>query len=158
VRERLRTRSHFDRHVLEDAREPRAGAIVGLLATVTTGVTAAIDSRNVLLLNASTRTLPANIARERGLRTALENMPNRHVELYAEFLDVPRFRGESYARTVAAVLRDKYLQLPPDAIVVAGDIALAFLLDHRAMTFPQTPVVYMGIASPFLKSLPDSQS
>jgi C4-dicarboxylate-specific signal transduction histidine kinase len=135
-------------------RSARAGAIVGLLATVTTGVTAASDSRNVLLLNASTRTLPANIARERGLRIALGNIPNRHVELYAEFLDVPRFDGESYARTVASFLRDKYLLHPPDVMVVAGDNALSFLLDNRAMIFPHTPVVYMGIPLPFLKSLP----
>jgi signal transduction histidine kinase len=115
---------------------------------------AAGTTRNVLLLFSASRLLPANIERERGLRHVLEGAPDLHIELYAEFLDVPRFEGESYVRTVADFLRDKYSMHPPDVIVVGGDSALAFLLSHRALIFPDTPVVHSGITTTFLQSHP----
>ena len=39
-------------------------------------------------------------------------------------------------------------------LVVGGEEALTFLLRHRAELFPQAPVVHMGVARLFLRSLP----
>jgi hypothetical protein len=98
--------------------------------------------------------LPANIEGDRGLRGVLENAANRRVEVFAEFLDVPRFGGESYVRAVTTFLRDKYASLPPDVIVVGGDSALKLLLGSRAQLFPHAPVVHMGVDASFLRALP----
>ena len=113
------------------------------------------ETRNVLVLFASTRLLPANIESDRGLRAALAGPADRRVELYSEFLDVPRFGGERYARTVATFLREKYASLPPEVIVVGGDSALELVLGNRAQLFPHAPVVHMGVVRSFLRSLPD---
>jgi hypothetical protein len=72
-----------------------------------TPVIAAGETRNVLYLFGPSRLLPANIEAERGLRRALGSSADRHVELYVEFLDVPRFKGESYVHAVAAFLRQR---------------------------------------------------
>jgi len=103
-------------------------AIVALLAAVPAPAIAAGETRNVLLLFSASRLLPANIERERGLRETLQSSADRPIELYAEFLDVPRFQGESYVGAVTAFLRDKYASHPPDVIVVGGDSGLAFPL------------------------------
>ena len=60
---------------------------------------AAQETRNVLALYSSIRALPANVEGDRGLRDALVDTPQRHVEFYAEFLDVPRFGGDAYVDT-----------------------------------------------------------
>lgn len=132
-------------------------AIVGLVA-IAKPVVAAEEERNVLFLFGASRLLPANLEKERGLRKALGNPADARVELYVEFLDVPRFEGESYAQIVARFLHDKYASHPPKVIVVGNEGALDFVLSNRAVVFPRTPVVHAGVTSFFLQAhspLPD---
>jgi signal transduction histidine kinase len=91
--------------------------------------------------------LPQNVITDRGLREALDRPEKPRVEVFTEYLDVPRFAGESYVRTVATYLRAKYSSRPPEVIVASGDTALAFLLKNRAHLFPDTPVVALGATS-----------
>ena len=114
---------------------------------------AAQETRNVLALYSSIRTLPANIDGDRGVREALADTPQRHVELYAEFLDVPRFGGQSYVDAVTAFLRQKYAENPPDVIFIGGDDALVFALANRAALFPHTPMVHAGVPVASLNAL-----
>jgi len=106
--------------------------IASLVAMAGAPAAAAENGRNVLVLYSSTRALPQNIISDRGLREALERPAKPRVEVFTEYLDVPRFSGETYVRTVAAFLREKYSSRPPDVIVASGDIALGFLLKNRA--------------------------
>lgn len=129
-----------------------ASMLFALLAAVA-GPAIAGETRNVLVLYASTRMLPANIPTERGLRTALESSTRWNVELYSEFLDIARFNNASYVDTVARFLHDKYALRPPDVIVIADNSSLAFLLRHREKIFPQTPIVCLGVGDDFLRSL-----
>ncbi|MBK8753335.1 MAG: GHKL domain-containing protein [Candidatus Competibacteraceae bacterium] len=122
-----------------------AGCVLLLALSATAG-----ETRQVLVLYSTHRLLPANLEGEGGLRETIANS----VELSAEFLDYPRFSGESYAHTVTTFLREKYALRPPDVLVVGGEGALAFLLDHRTELFPQIPVVHMGVARSFLQSIP----
>jgi C4-dicarboxylate-specific signal transduction histidine kinase len=112
----------------------------------------AATAKNVLVLYSNNRVLPANLEVERGLYETIASTPDRPVEFFAEFLDVPRFAGASYARTVATYLLQKYTSQPPDVIVAAGEEALAFLLKNRATLFPRTPVVHVGVQKSFLRS------
>ena len=84
------------------------------------------ETRYVLELHSSTRLLPANVERERALQAALDTSTTGHVELYPEYLDVPRFSGEAYSRTVATFLREKYSAHPPEVVIIAGEEALEF--------------------------------
>lgn len=108
------------------------------------------EARHVLVLYSNHRLLPANLEFEAGLRETLANS----TELSAEFLDYPRFDGESYLRSLTAFLREKYALRPPAVLVVGGEEALGFLLRHRAALFPQVPVVHAAVARSFLSSLP----
>jgi len=107
-------------------------------------------ARHVLVLYSNHRVLPANLEFEASLRETLANP----TELSAEFLDYPRFDGESYLRSLTAFLREKYALRPPTVLVAGGEEALGFLLRHRAELFPQVPVVHAAVARPFLSSLP----
>ena len=116
--------------------------------------TAAAANKDVLVIFSNARLLPANIEIERGLRETFAKSADRHVELFAEFLDVPHFGGASYGDTVATYLREKYAARPPDAIIVAAEDALEFVLRHREGLFPGTPVVHMAVSRSNLRKLP----
>jgi signal transduction histidine kinase len=130
----------------------RCCAVAGLAACVGLPATAQ-ETRSVLALYSSVRTLPANVEGDRGLRAALADTPDRHIEFYAEFLDVPRFEGAVYVDTVATFLRNKYAAKPPDVIFIGGDDALGFAITNRAALFPNTPMVHAGVPAAFLRSL-----
>lgn len=108
------------------------------------------EARHVLVLYSNNRLLPANLEFEAGLRETLVNS----AESSAEFLDYPRFDGESYIRALTLFLNEKYARLPPDVLVAAGEESLDFLLRHRAELFPRIPMVYAAVARSFLSSLP----
>lgn len=135
-----------------------AGALACLWALLGSATTAMAETRYVLELHSSTRFLPANVERERALQAALDTSATRQIELYAEFLDVPRFSGEAYSRAVATFLREKYSAHPPEVVIVAGQEALAFWLANRSAIFPRAPVVHMSIDGSVLRQLPDLPS
>lgn len=108
------------------------------------------ENRHVLVLYSNDRLLPANLEFEAGLREILADS----TELSTEFLDYPRFDGESYIRALALFLNEKYARRPPTVLVVGGEEALGFLLRHRAELFPRVPVVHAAVARSFLSSLP----
>ena len=108
----------------------------------------AAENQSVLVLYANNRLLPANIEFEAALRETLADS----TELSAEFLDYPRFDGESYTRALTRFLREKYALRPPSVLVVGGKAALDFLLRHRAELFPRVPVIHAGVVRSFLES------
>ena len=108
------------------------------------------ENRYVLVLYSNHRLLPANLEFEAGLRETLADS----TELNAEFLDYPRFDGESYTRALTTFLREKYALRPPDVLVVGGEGALDFVLRHRAELFPRVPVIHAAVLRSFLQSRP----
>jgi signal transduction histidine kinase len=130
---------------------PLLAAIVLILRAAPAG---SADTKNILVLFSNSRLLPANIDAERGLNEAFANSADRRVEMFTEFLDVPRFGGEPYSRTLSTYLSEKLASRPPDAIVVGGEDALDFVLRHHTTLFPRVPVVHMGVSGLHLRSLP----
>ena len=110
--------------------------------------TPAGENRSVLVLYSNHRLLPANLEFEAGLRETLAES----TELNAEFLDYPRFDGESYMRALTRFLREKYALRPPAVLVVGAEGALDFVLRHRAELFPGIPVVHAAVPRSFLQS------
>ncbi|MCC6193012.1 MAG: PAS domain-containing protein [Burkholderiales bacterium] len=108
---------------------------------------------NVLVVFSNSRLLPANIDVDRGLREGITSS-DRRVDLFAEFLDVPAFSGESYETQTAAYFKEKYAARPPRAIVAVGVPALDFLLRRRSMMFPGVPIVHVGVDRANLESRP----
>ena len=102
-------------------------------------------TKNVLILYAKTRLLPATIEVDRGFRQFVHDSANLRVTLFNEFIDSPLFVGEGYERTLVRYLREKYAAHKLDVVVASGTDALRFLLEHRDETFPKVPVVHMGV-------------
>jgi len=129
-------------HDLEKIREE-----VGRL-TIAAGAT-----HGVLAVYSSTRVLPATVEADRGIREVLEDKTNNGVELYTEYLDIPRFGGDAYARTMASFLREKYSSHPPEVIIGGGEDVLEFLLRYRTSLFPGVPLVHAAIEASYLRSM-----
>jgi len=110
----------------------------------------AAPARNVLVLYSYSRLLPANVEADRAFGETFAARPELGVEMFAEFLDRPRFGGEAYERAVAASLREKYAGLMPEVVIAAGEEALGFLLRHRAEVFPQAPILHLSVTPEFL--------
>ena len=110
------------------------------------------------MLFSNGRLLPANVEFDRGMSEVFAAHPDVRVDLSVEFLDAPKFGGPAYGNTMATYLRDKYASRPPEVVIVAGEIALDFVLAARAQMFPGAPVVYLAVNTshlPKLGPLPD---
>jgi hypothetical protein len=114
----------------------------------------AAESKHVLVVHTSNRLSGYGIAVESGLRQVLDANPAQPVEIFSEFLDEPRFGGDQYELTVTTYLHDKYADHRIDAVVAGGDAALEFILRHREQLFPRIPVLYLGVTSLALQSMP----
>ncbi len=115
---------------------------------------AAPAARVVLVLYSNGRTLPANLAVDRGLREAIDAGPGPQVTVLEEYFDEPRFSGDRYEEAIAAFLRAKYAAQPPAVIVAGGLEALRFLLRQRETLFPGVPIVHEGVPRHVFPSLP----
>ena len=104
------------------------------------------------MLYSNNRLLPANTEIDRGLREAIVHSVDASVEVYAEFLDQPAFSGPAYEVSFARYLRAKYVARPPQALVVAGQQALEFVLRERAELFADVPVVHLAASTAYLRS------
>ena len=127
----------------------RSIAVLALSICLAQAAVAGQPTPNVLELYAYSRLMPATIEVDHGLNTAIGDSAN----VYTEFLDIPRFHGEPYDRTIVDYLRGKYAERTIDVVVVGGIEALMFVLHQRGQLFPNAPVVYLGVTSYDLRSL-----
>jgi len=104
-----------------------------------------VKQRNVLVLYANGRLLPANVEGDRALVESFAARPDLSVVLASEFLDSPLYGGGAYERAMADFLREKYAAAPPQVLMAAGEAALEFWLRHRDEIFPGVPVVHLAV-------------
>jgi signal transduction histidine kinase len=127
-----------------------------VVLTVLLGRIAEADQpKQVLVIYSQSRLLPANIEFDAGLRDAFHADPGQPTRIFSEFLDEPDFGGEKYELTIANYLREKYVDRPPDALVVSSDTVLSFLLRFRDRLFPTVPIVYSGVSQDAIRSIPN---
>jgi C4-dicarboxylate-specific signal transduction histidine kinase len=141
--------------VLKTANCSLALAWAALLMTASAPAVAA-QAHTVLSLYSDDRFLPANIEADRGLRAAIANARDVHVNVFDEDLDQAHFAVDlpNYGHTVSTYLHDKYASRAPEIIVVGGNEALNFVLRNRNQLFPGVPVVHMGVDRFFIESIP----
>lgn len=109
--------------------------------------------RNVLVLLSYDRLLPGNLEGDRALRDGFAARPDLPVSISVEYLENVRFSGEAYERTFVTYLRDKYVQRPPEVVIVAADEAFDFVLRHRTELFPRVPIVHVSVQDKHLQSI-----
>jgi len=115
---------------------------------------AAASDADVLVLYSNNRLVPGNIAVDRGLRSSIRNSPDRHVQIFSEFLDRPDFGGADYESTVVTYLRDKYAARAPSVVVAVSNEAFQFLIDHRSELFSGVPLIHTAVAKSYLAAMP----
>jgi C4-dicarboxylate-specific signal transduction histidine kinase len=113
----------------------------------------AATPHNVLVLYSYGRLLPGNIEGDRGLAEGFAARPDLAVAASAEFLDNPRFSGDTYERAFVTYLREKYAAHPPEVVIASANEAMDFMLRHRAELFAQVPIVHMSVSSNYLQSV-----
>jgi signal transduction histidine kinase len=99
-------------------------------------------SRSILVLTQSDLRGPFYHSVFSGLRSALSSDGQSHITLYAESLDLSRFRGTSYQALLQHYLREKYRGLPISAVVAVGAATLELVLPWRSELWPQIPIIF----------------
>jgi PAS domain S-box-containing protein len=134
---------------------PRAAvaSAVLLLALLATPPMAAADPRpsvgdtsfNVLLLFASPRLTPAQIAIDEAFRSTLTSRVSAPVFFYTEYLDLSLFRGDEPRPELRALLKRKYHGVKLDLVASFASRAVRFAVQNRADLFPGTPIVFSSV-------------
>jgi PAS domain S-box-containing protein len=115
---------------------------VGLLPTSEVRAQPADAPKRVLVLKWDNREHPANQNYDQPFRAALRASAPGDIECYFEYLDTTNFPGEGQSLLLRDYLRQKYADHKIDVLVTTTSPALNFLLQQRAVLFPQTPIVF----------------
>lgn len=103
------------------------------------------ESRRVVILNAADPYLPAFVALDSALRSAIRTAHPGPVELHAETLDMHQFPRARFDREVVALLHKKYKDLSVDVVVATAPIALDIAQRHRAEIWPGAAIVFYSV-------------
>ena len=103
--------------------------------------------RQVLLLYAESRFLPAIVEADSAFRSTVSSGLGAPVNFRTEFLDLPPTPSAAYERRLWDLLRLKYQDVHLDLIAVFAPRALRFALDYRAELAPGAPIVFMAVDS-----------
>jgi hypothetical protein len=68
-----------------------------------------------------------------------------HTTLYAEDLDISRFKSDAYRESLRRLLSDKYRDRPIGVIVAVGSDTMELVLKWRAELWPNVPVVFTQV-------------
>jgi signal transduction histidine kinase len=99
----------------------------------------------VLILNQSNsyRPWPNQIINE--IRTTLDNRAGGSVPVYAEDLDLYRFKGPDYLDVTEKYLEQKYRGKSLGAIIPVGSAGLDYALRIRNALWPDVPIVFAAV-------------
>jgi signal transduction histidine kinase len=123
----------------------RAGGLIVLFAALLApGSLPAgeVRPRSILVIDQSDLHGPLSYEVFSSLRDAVNLQSQTHVTIYAESLDLNRFKGEDYQETIRKYVEVKYRETPIGALVVIGASALQLVLNWRAELWPGVPIVF----------------
>jgi len=101
--------------------------------------------QSVLILDQSDRDSAWYRDFSASFRETLHAKAADRVSIYAEHLDLSRFRGPQQDEVLRRYLRGKFVDTPIGVVVVQGSSALEFMLRSRAELWPKVPVVFAGV-------------
>lgn len=97
--------------------------------------------RNVLIVSGEARTLPGNRILLDAIQGTIRRESTTPVDFYIETIDTARFDGETYDRRLADLVAAKYGQIRLDLVIAYTEPAVDFVLRHRAVLSPETPLL-----------------
>lgn len=97
--------------------------------------------RSILVLDQSGPNTPWPLGYNAALRATLRTGESPPIAIYSEILDLGRFQGSDYEKTLFDYLQRKYHDAEIGIVVVHGVRALEFYLRVREKLWPNAPVV-----------------
>ena len=98
--------------------------------------------RSILVLHQSDLRGPFYYSVFSDLRSVLSADNRSHITLYAENLDLSRFRGKTYEALLQRYFKEKYQDAQIDVVVAVGATTLDLVLRWRSELWPRIPVVF----------------
>jgi signal transduction histidine kinase len=98
--------------------------------------------RSMLILDQSEARGPFYYQIFSGIREAVNADTESHVTIYAESLDLSRFRGQAHEENLHRFLREKYRDRPVGVVIAIGAATLDLALSWREELWPDTPIVF----------------
>ena len=95
----------------------------------------------ILILHPYDQALPASVQAGQAIRERLTREFGA-LDIYSEYLDMSRFRGEPYHRLMAGHIEQKYGPKSPSLAIALGAPSLRFALKQRAALGTAVPIVY----------------
>ncbi len=102
--------------------------------------------KRVLMLYAYNFMHPATNMVGGAARQRLLDGSQQKITIDADFLDLVRRAESEHELRTASYLREKYARAPPDVVMTIGGEALPFILRHRDLVAPNTPVVFTSVS------------
>jgi len=96
----------------------------------------------ILVLEQSDERGPFDTDVVAGLRTTINTRPIGPVTIYVENLNLDRFAGAAYERSLQGHLLVKYEDRPIALIIALGPMALEYVSRWHALLWPKAPVVF----------------
>ena len=104
--------------------------------------------KRVLVLYWYARDIPANIDFASQFQAAIGAAGPGAIEIYSEYLESNKFPGENQSLVLRDYLRRKYADRTIDVVVPTAHATLDFLLTHRDVLFPNSPIVFATMKRP----------
>jgi PAS domain S-box-containing protein len=103
------------------------------------------SAKRVLIVSTGSTFAPGFTLAAQTAADTLRQLESGPLELYSESLDIVRFPSDSYSRLFRNYLGEKYVDYPPDLVLLiyVGNLALAEKLLEEL--FPGVPVVVAGL-------------
>ncbi len=120
--------------------------VAGLMSSPARSDVAArlVAEKSVLVLHSGYRGDPATDRIDEGFHIGLANS-GASVEVWTEYMGLPRARGQRYRDALVSLLEAKYAGRGFDAVVTSGRPALELVMAHRKRPLFETAVVFSGI-------------
>jgi signal transduction histidine kinase/ActR/RegA family two-component response regulator len=113
-----------------------------LLAAIVLPAQLSGKPKHVLVLHWYDRDFPANSQFDQTFQAALRSGAPEGIEYFSEYLDTNRFPGENQSQLLSSYLQQKYAARAIDVVVSRASPPLEFLLKHRSVLLPDTPIVF----------------
>ena len=126
--------------------------LIAFLATVAPSTGAQVP-RSVLIIHQWESNLPWYEDFSSALNDGLHAGSPEVVTLFAEYMDLGRFKSPAHHETLHRYIIEKYQDREFGIILAVGSSALEFALGMRAEMWPETPVVFAAVAEPTVADL-----
>jgi hypothetical protein len=100
--------------------------------------------KRVLLISAGSRLAPGYVLVDQQILAALQRIPATQIQVYGENLDMLHFREDRYQQIFRDYLAEKYLEHPPDLVVLVFVGRLGIPGKVLSELFPKTPKILAG--------------